>query len=122
MAGNGQAGDAAQVGDGGPAASATLNMPSDVALDPKSGDLYIADMHHNRIRVAGRGSALVRPRRSLTTAEIATDPRRPDRRRRAAHRLAEGRRVLVRGVLDAFIGVLFLIALGILLHDEVAAG
>jgi hypothetical protein len=39
-----------QVGDGGPATSATLNMPSDVALDPKSGDLYIADMHHNRIR------------------------------------------------------------------------
>jgi DNA-binding beta-propeller fold protein YncE len=25
-------------------------MPSDVAIDPASGDLYIADMHHNRIR------------------------------------------------------------------------
>jgi trimeric autotransporter adhesin len=25
-------------------------MPSDVAIDPRSGDLYIADMHHNRIR------------------------------------------------------------------------
>ena len=25
-------------------------MPSDVALDPQTGDLYIADMHHNRVR------------------------------------------------------------------------
>jgi hypothetical protein len=25
-------------------------MPSDVALDPRTGDLYIADMHHNRVR------------------------------------------------------------------------
>jgi sugar lactone lactonase YvrE len=50
VAGNGQAGDGVDVGDGGPAVAATLNMPSDVALDPKSGDLYIADMHHNRIR------------------------------------------------------------------------
>jgi O-antigen biosynthesis protein len=50
VAGNGQAGDGVEVGDGGPATGATLNMPSDVALDPKSGDLYIADMHHNRIR------------------------------------------------------------------------
>jgi O-antigen biosynthesis protein len=53
VAGNGEAGDTGDltaVGDGGPAARATLNMPSDVALDPKTGDLYIADMHHNRIR------------------------------------------------------------------------
>jgi sugar lactone lactonase YvrE len=50
VAGNGLPGDGVQVGDGGPATSATLNMPSDVALDPRSGDLYIADMHHNRIR------------------------------------------------------------------------
>ena len=28
----------------------TLNMPSDVAIDPRTGDLYIADMHHNRVR------------------------------------------------------------------------
>jgi len=39
-----------KVGDGGLATSATLNMPSDVAIDPQTGDLYIADMHHNRIR------------------------------------------------------------------------
>ena len=49
IAGNGQAGDLANVGDGGPATSATLNMPSDVAIAP-NGDIYVADMHHNRIR------------------------------------------------------------------------
>ncbi len=36
-------------GDGGPAASATLNLPNDVALDA-SGDLYLADTGNNRIR------------------------------------------------------------------------
>ena len=25
-------------------------MPSDVAIDTRNGDLYIADMHHNRVR------------------------------------------------------------------------
>ena len=50
VAGDGTAGDPQNVGDGGPATSAHLNMPSDVALDPKTGDLYIADMHHNRVR------------------------------------------------------------------------
>ena len=25
-------------------------MPSDVQIDPRTGDIYIADMHHNRIR------------------------------------------------------------------------
>ena len=50
MAGDGTPGDPQNVGDGGPATSAHLNMPSDVALDPKTGDLFIADMHHNRIR------------------------------------------------------------------------
>ncbi|MFI5179031.1 MAG: hypothetical protein ACHQO8_10725, partial [Vicinamibacterales bacterium] len=50
VAGNGTPGDAVNVGDGGPATSATLNMPSDVAIDGRSGDIYIADMHHNRIR------------------------------------------------------------------------
>lgn len=37
------------VGDGGPATAAHLNMPSDVALAP-NGDIYIADMHHQRVR------------------------------------------------------------------------
>ena len=50
VAGDGTPGDAQNVGDGGPATSAHLNMPSDVALDPRNGDLYIADMHHNRVR------------------------------------------------------------------------
>ncbi|HZT75719.1 MAG TPA: glycosyltransferase [Vicinamibacterales bacterium] len=50
LAGDGDAGDAVNVGDGGPAAKAHLNMPSDVALDRTTGDVYIADMHHNRVR------------------------------------------------------------------------
>jgi GT2 family glycosyltransferase len=50
VAGDGRPGDADKVGDGGPAISAHLNMPSDVAIERDSGDIYIADMHHNRIR------------------------------------------------------------------------
>ncbi len=50
IAGDGQAGDGVNVGDGGPATKAHLNMPSDVALDRTNGDIYIADMHHNRVR------------------------------------------------------------------------
>ncbi|MBS1818007.1 MAG: glycosyltransferase [Acidobacteria bacterium] len=50
IAGDGNAGDDdMNVGDGGPATSAHLNMPSDVALAP-NGDIYIADMYHQRIR------------------------------------------------------------------------
>ena len=52
IAGDGTAGDrdALHVGDGGPATAAQLNMPSDVALDRVTGDIYIADMHHQRVR------------------------------------------------------------------------
>jgi GT2 family glycosyltransferase/DNA-binding beta-propeller fold protein YncE len=50
IAGDGSPGDGQNVGDDGPATAAHLNMPSDVALDPRNGDIYIADMHHNRIR------------------------------------------------------------------------
>ena len=50
VAGDGSPGDPVNVGDGGPATSGHLNMPSDVAIDPRSGDLYIADMHHSRVR------------------------------------------------------------------------
>ncbi|HUR32755.1 MAG TPA: glycosyltransferase [Vicinamibacterales bacterium] len=50
IAGDGEAGDDDfNVGDNGPAVNAHLNMPSDVALAP-NGDIYIADMHHQRVR------------------------------------------------------------------------
>ena len=50
IAGDGDAGDDDfNVGDGGPAIHAHLNMPSDVTLAP-NGDIYIADMHHQRVR------------------------------------------------------------------------
>jgi len=49
VAGDGQTGDAGPVGDGGPATSAHLFMPSDVQIGA-NGDIYIADMHHNRVR------------------------------------------------------------------------
>lgn len=42
-------GNTAFSGDGGPAASAEINMPSDVILDP-SGNIYICDANNNRIR------------------------------------------------------------------------
>jgi len=50
IAGDGVPGDPDNVGDGGLATSAHLNMPSDVAVERTTGDVYIADMHHNRIR------------------------------------------------------------------------
>ncbi|MEO8257594.1 MAG: glycosyltransferase [Acidobacteriota bacterium] len=49
VAGDGQTGGSGPVGDGGPAISAHLFMPSDVAV-ADNGDIFIADMHHNRIR------------------------------------------------------------------------
>ena len=50
IAGDGTPGpDDGPVGDGGPAVDAKLNMPSDVAIGP-NGDIYIADMHHQRVR------------------------------------------------------------------------
>jgi sugar lactone lactonase YvrE len=57
VAGDGTPGTSSDdVGDGGPATSAHLNMPSDVAVSPNCDgrkvpcDIYIADMHHNRVR------------------------------------------------------------------------
>ncbi len=50
VAGDGTPGpDDGPVGDGGPALAAQLNMPSDVAIAP-SGDIYVTDMHHQRVR------------------------------------------------------------------------
>jgi len=53
IAGDGSPGEGQNVGDGGPATSGHLNMPSDVALETRNGQvvaIYIADMHHNRVR------------------------------------------------------------------------
>jgi DNA-binding beta-propeller fold protein YncE len=66
VAGDGATGETGPIGDGGPAVKAHLFMPSDVAV-ARNGDIYIADIHHNRIRkvdaktgiittVAGNGS------------------------------------------------------------------
>jgi DNA-binding beta-propeller fold protein YncE len=49
IAGDGSPGASQNAGDGGLATAAHLNMPSDVAIAP-NGDVYIADMHHNRVR------------------------------------------------------------------------
>jgi GT2 family glycosyltransferase/sugar lactone lactonase YvrE len=49
VAGLGIPGENGSVGDGGPATQAFLNMPSDVVIGP-TGDIYIADMHHQRVR------------------------------------------------------------------------
>jgi sugar lactone lactonase YvrE len=49
IAGDGETGGDGPIGDGGPATSAHLFMPTDVQI-ARNGDLYIADMQHNRIR------------------------------------------------------------------------
>lgn len=59
IAGNGTAGVS---GDGGPAASATLDAPSTVALDPQ-GNLYTGGYFtnsSNRVRVISSGSSVIR--------------------------------------------------------------
>jgi len=48
VAGNGSGGFQ---GEGGPATQASLNYPKGVAVDPSSGNLYIADWLNSRIRV-----------------------------------------------------------------------
>ena len=59
VAGNGVKCDHALVcGDGGPALSANLNLPESVALD-SAGNLYIADMSDNRIRVVNVGTTTI---------------------------------------------------------------
>ena len=49
IAGDGRPAMDEPVGDNGPAIAAHLNMPSDVEIAP-NGDIYIADMHHQRVR------------------------------------------------------------------------
>jgi len=58
VAGDGTAGDNQNIGDYGLATNAHLNMPADVQLAP-NGDIYIADMHHNRIRKVNPASHLI---------------------------------------------------------------
>ena len=45
------AGTKGSSGDGGPAASAKLNTPTAVAVDPSTDNLYIADTSNNRVQV-----------------------------------------------------------------------
>jgi DNA-binding beta-propeller fold protein YncE len=58
VAGDGQTGGDGPIGDGGPATSAHLFMPSDVAV-ADNGDIYIADMHHNRVRKVDARSRII---------------------------------------------------------------
>jgi O-antigen biosynthesis protein len=58
VAGDGSPGDAEHVGDGGLATAAHLNMPSDVQIAP-NGDIYIADMHHQRIRKVDHATRII---------------------------------------------------------------
>ncbi len=57
VAGNGAPGTMAPLGDGGPATSASLRNPVDLAFDG-SGSFYIADAGHNRIRKVSAGAAV----------------------------------------------------------------
>jgi hypothetical protein len=45
-------------GDGGLATSATLNSPFDVAFDPTTGDVYIADSSNHRIRLINKSPGI----------------------------------------------------------------
>jgi hypothetical protein len=58
VAGDGSPGDSDHIGDGGPATAAHLNMPSDVQIAP-NGDIYIADMHHQRIRKVDHATHII---------------------------------------------------------------
>jgi trimeric autotransporter adhesin len=55
VAGDGTAG---YKGDGGPATSASLYDPWDIAVDA-SGDMYIADFYNNRIRMVTRSTGII---------------------------------------------------------------
>lgn len=62
----------APLGDGGPATAATLNSPFGVAVDPATGDLYIADKDNHRIRKVGPPDSLTGVRTITTVAGNGT--------------------------------------------------
>jgi sugar lactone lactonase YvrE len=62
VAGDGNPGPAgsggAAIGDGGPAVQAHLSSPTDVAIAP-TGDIYIADMGHHRVRIVDADTGII---------------------------------------------------------------
>jgi sugar lactone lactonase YvrE len=58
IAGDGAAGEGGAIGDGGPAIGAHLDHPTDVAIAP-NGDVYIADMMHNRVRMVDARTGII---------------------------------------------------------------
>jgi GT2 family glycosyltransferase/DNA-binding beta-propeller fold protein YncE len=58
IAGDGIGGAGAIIGDGGLAIHAHLDHPTDVAIAP-DGDIYIADMGHNRVRVVDSQTGII---------------------------------------------------------------
>ena len=58
VAGDGIGGSGALIGDGGLAIHAHLDHPTDVALGP-TGDLYIADMRHHRVRMVDARTGII---------------------------------------------------------------
>ena len=59
-------------GDGGPAAAATLNFPSAVAVDSK-GTLYIADTFNHRIRIVEAATGIIRTLAGTGAARFSGD-------------------------------------------------
>lgn len=57
VVGTGAALAASASGDGGPAVSASLNIPSDVAID-SAGNIYIADSGHNEVRMVNTSGTI----------------------------------------------------------------
>ena len=58
IAGDGRPGEGDAIGDGAPATAAHLNRPTDIAI-ASNGDVYIADMGHNRVRVVDARTGLI---------------------------------------------------------------
>ena len=46
-------------GNGGPATSAKLNRPSDVAIDAVTGNIYICDKYNNVIRMIAKSTGII---------------------------------------------------------------